>query len=618
MFYKKGFFSTLALMLTFCALTIKAQDVNSRLVKDYRVVYSDTTTYVAPTVIKIERDSIYDPHRVVTNKFGKNWFLTGFGGVHTFLGDYSGLGKFSGTLSPDWGFGVGKWFTPGVALKAEFIRSNSRGYTSAENGNYGYGDKLTNSDGVEYYKMKTSWMDFSLSAVLNLTRLINGYEGYDSKAHMNQFMVSGGLGIVHHLGYGHSYGSDNELSAHLELQYSRFFSRKKNLSLDFKIRGLFYQSNFDLEYGQGNHSARKVDANIGVSLGLTWYLGKRKGNSWSQSTTKLYERDYSERNILVVGETAAPEPTKIESGTLTFYVFYPNNYSGRNDAPLVPTSPVNAIDYLAGGIFTQNQYVNTSTVTSRLMSGLSLNGLQTVDIPTEPANRPFDLTFIPRGYEMQVNKPISLSLLPEDMINFREKAGYYYAPIFDGKHVWMYRVDNAALGQQLASVANYTETESYGLNSRDGLQLIRDNMPVSEEDELVSFADMYAALTDNTGYIAGYTDPQAVNNIKYILENGVITMIQAEGFATSQDNSVGPGAEQKGVERNTALSQNRANTVITWMKNNNEKLNFASSQIYLLNNDLSGPIINVNDSSTRGLNAKLNRFVKVRIHYMIK
>ena len=140
-------------------------------------------------------------------------------------------------------------------------------------------------------------------------------------------------------------------------------------------------------------------------------------------------------------------------------------------------------------------------------------------------------------------------------------------------------------------------------------------MQISPDDRLVTFADMYAAVNKNTGYISDYTDSKSVDYIKNVLNNGVITMIQVEGFATSQDNSNGA---EKAMERNMALSQYRASTVVEWLKNGNQKLNDAASQIYLLNENFSSPIRNINDASTRGLNAKLNRFVKVRIHYMIK
>lgn len=591
-----------AMMMT--AVSAQAQDTSPETAeRPLREVLRDTVYYDAPTSYRIQRDTLDDPMRVVTNKFKKDWFFSGAVGAHTFRGDYSKLGKFGGTVSPDYQLSVGKWFTPGVALRVGFMLSDTRGYFSP--------DLHFNTGGNSFNSFKFGWWDINAGAQLNLSRLFMGYEGYGSHKLMNQFMVYAGLGIVHHTGFRNSYGSDNELSAHAEFQYSRFLSAKKRVSVDLKVRGIFYQSNHDGEYGQADYAAHKVDCNVGAAVGLTVYLGK----GWSQSTTKIYQRDFREQRVVVIQEREAEQP-KIEYGTLTFYVFYPNNYSGRDDAPITADADVNAPDYLAGGIFTQKRYVSNGAVASRIVGHKSLNGLATENIPTQPADTDFEIDFIPRGYEMTESAPMSLSLLPEDMTSFREKAGYYYAPIFDGRNVWMYRVDNAALGQNLLSSDNYTETESFGLNAHSGLELIRENMTVDEDDTLVSYADVYAAMHENEGYISRFTDAATVEHIKRVLNDGVITMIQAEGLATSQDNYSGADAEKVRTERNTALSQNRANTVITWLKSN-ERLDNALSQIYLVSS-LNGPIRPVEASSTRGLEAKLNRCVKVRIHYMMK
>ena len=142
--------------------------------KDYREVYRDTVMSKPRTRILAQRDTLLDASRVVTNAFSKNWFVYATGGAHTFRGDYSKDGKFKGTVSPDWGIGLGKWFTPGIALKLEFIRSNSQGYTEYMNGHYGYGPVLGNYNGNDYRAMKTTWWDVSALASLNLTRLILG------------------------------------------------------------------------------------------------------------------------------------------------------------------------------------------------------------------------------------------------------------------------------------------------------------------------------------------------------------------------------------------------------------------------------------------------------------
>lgn len=567
--------------------------------KDYREVYRDSVL-VADTRDVIVVNEGQDPFEVVSNPFRQNWFVFGTVGAHTFRGDYSKDGPFMGTVSPDFGVGFGKWFMPWLALKAEFIRSASRGYTEYKTAHYGYGDWIDGNPG--YRKMKTGWWDLGGSAIINITRLYHGYEGYGVKDRMGQLMAAAGIGAVHHLGYEHSYGSDNELSAHLELQYSQFFNEKKNFSLDFKARALLYQTNFDLEYGQADHAAQHIDANLGLDVGLTFYLGKKGNNGWRRGRNTILEKEYKEtaKTIIKVKEEEKERP--VRNGTLTFFVFYPNNYSGRNDAPLVPESEVNAIDYLAGGIFTQKQYTDASMT-------------KAVDLPTERANHDFAIDYIPRGYEMRNDLPLSLSLDKADMKAFADRAGFWYAPIDDGLHIWQYRIDDATLRQQLVSEDNYMESQTFGLNAHSGLETVRRYMEVDAADELVSFADVYAALSSNEGYISRFADAETVERIRDILNRGAILLIQADGLATSQDNYSGADAERVGQERNTALADNRAGTVISWLTAD-PRMQDVRSQSFIYNN--KGDIRTVTDPSTRGLNAKLNRCVKVRIRYMIK
>ena len=567
--------------------------------KDYREVYRDSVL-VANTRDVIVVNEGQDPFEVVSNPFRQNWFVFGTAGAHTFRGDYSKDGPFMGTVSPDFGVGFGKWFMPWLALKAEFIYSDSRGYTEYKTAHYGYGDWIDGNPG--YRKMKTGWWDLGGSAIINITRLYHGYEGYGVKDRMGQLMAAAGIGAVHHLGYEHSYGSDNELSAHLELQYSQFFNEKKNVSLDLKARALLYQTNFDLEYGQADHAAQHVDANLGVDLGVTFYLGKKGNNGWRRGRNTVLEKEYKEtaKTIIKVKEEEKERP--VRNGTLTFFVFYPNNYSGRNDAPLVPDSKVNAIDYLAGGIFTQKQYTDASLT-------------KAVDLPTERADHDFAIDFIPRGYEMRNDLPLSLSLDKADMKAFADRTGFWYAPIDDGLHIWQYRIDDATLRQQLVSEDNYKESQTFGLNAHSGLETVRKYMEVDAADELVSFADVYAALSSNEGYISRFADAGTVEKIRDVLNRGAILLIQADGLATSQDNYSGADAERVGLERNTALADNRAGTVISWLTAD-PRMQDVRSQSFIYTN--KGDIRTVNDPSTQGLNAKLNRCVKVRIRYMIR
>lgn len=597
---------------------ITRENVDQQL-KDFTKIYNDSVYEKAETVSKTEKTNL-EPYRVVTNTFGKNWFVFATAGAHSFQGDYSSWGKFGGTIAPDYGVGIGKWFTPGVAVKLEFIRGDSRGYTAYMSGHYGYGEIMQRPDGTPYRKMKTRWWDISGSVIFNLTRLFLGYEGAYSPRLMNQWMFSAGIGGVHHLGYGHSYGSDNEWSGHLELQYSRFFTRSKRISLDAKVRGIFYQTNFDLEYGQADHAAKKWDCNVGIDLGFTFYLGAKRPRGWDTATSHTYTRDYSEKRVREI--YVKPVESLPEASEITFYVFYPNNYSGRNDAPTIPEATVNAIDYLTGGINTQKRYRDNYEVAEGILFRKDITRLSTEDIPTVPAWSDFsqlDSLGIPRGYEMGEG-PISLPLEEKAMTDFRLKTGYFYAPIYGDKHLWHYRIDDATLDQKLLGEANYYETDTYGLNAKYGLPVIRQNFEAPAHEYLVSLADIYAALTRDEGHIADHADAETVEQIRRILGSSVITNVFVEGLATSQDNYSGANASEVGLQRNTALSNNRASTVINWLKSF-DQFSKHDPKVYTVHTFdpeklLTPGIGRVDDPSTRGLNAKLNRCVKVHIQFM--
>lgn len=541
-----------------------------------------------------------DHYRIVTNRFWDNWFAFGEVGGHAFVGDYGSVGDFGGLLSPDFKVGVGKWFTPGIGAKIQFGMGNSKGY-SKEKTMFVVGDQLVADDGTPYWETKMKWLDFSVNAMFNLSRLICGYEGKESDRLKNQFIASVGIGALHHYGIA---AQRNEWSGHFELQYSRFFSKKKDLSLDVKAHAIVYQTNFDAITLKANGEDSKwFDSNIGLSVGLTYYFKKRHWDRCLPCGESVY-----------ITNTVLPEPNCPEYKTMVFYVFFPNNYSGRNDAPIVRGSKVDAIDYLASGVFTQKRFADTGAVASALGSGRSLASLRTEDVPTVKANRP-GTDGVSCGYEMS-STPISLSMDAASMNAFKDKTGYYYAPVYSGGKTWYYRVDSETSTQSLMSADNYKESESYGLNAHAGLGLVKQNMTLDEGDDLYSFADIYAAVEGEGGYISNFTDNATVAELKNIFENGRIQFVSAEGLATSQDNYVGEDAENVGVERNKTLAYNRARTVIQWLKNSGVFKNIGHNSFSL--NALTDPIGIVNDESTRGLNAKLNRCVKVRINYVIE
>ena len=552
-----------------------------------------------------------DQYRVVTNRFWDNWWVYGDIGMHTFRGDWSGNGKFKETLSPDFTVGVGKWFTPGFGIKAQFGMGNSRGFTEVWTP-YAVGSEdnpMLKADGTPYWKMKTKWWDINTNVVFNISRILYAWEGYDSDERFNQLFLSLGIGGVHHYDkelknkkWGEPYGGPkNEWYGNVELQYSRFFTKAKAWSLDVKLRGRFYETHFDLS----PLADRRWDYNLGVSIGATYYIKKR---GWERCTPG------DEINYFI--NVPAPVPVVQdcpEYQTFTFYVFYPNNYSGRNDAPVVAGTDVHSMDYLAGGIFTQKKFKSNSAVASRLKSGASLRSLKIENVPTEKATFTENPTGVARGYEMS-SRPLSLEMDADDMQTFEDVAGYYYAPIYEADKTWCYRIDNETRTQTLLSRDNYKETTSYGLNAHAGLSTVRENMPLEDGTTLVSFADVYAALVGDEGYISQFSDRQAVDAIRDILENGRIIHVQAEGLATSQDNYIGANAEAVGLDRNRTLSHYRAFSAIKWLRESGRFGELKQGDFSI--NVLSEPIGRVDDKSTRGLKAKLNRCARITVKYI--
>ena len=520
-----------------------------------------------------------DEYRIVTNRFWDNWFILGDFGGHAFVGDYGSVGDFSGLLSPDFNIGIGKWFTPGIGAKIQFGLSNSKGYSKEET-YFTYGDPMTASDGSLYWKSKNKWWDLNVNAMFNLSRLIKGYEGKESDRLMNQFIASVGIGALHHRDID---AQRNEWSGHVELQYSRFFNKKKSVSLDVKAHAILFQTNFDgITLKSNGEDSKWWDSNIGLSVGVTYYFKKRHWDRCIPCQTPIY-----------INNTVVPAPVVQECPeyrTLEFFVFFPNNYSGRDDAPIVADAPVNAIDYLAAGIFTQRGFKDTDVVAGRLASGASIASLATVDVPTEKAGQC-------------------------QAIDGEEKMDYYYAPIYSGGKTWYYRVDKETTTQSLLSDENYRESASYGLNAHAGLDVVKKNIKIEDHTALYSFADVYAAIEGNSGYVAQAADEAAVKELAEVLKQGRILYVQAEGLATSQDNYIGENAENIGLERNRTLAYNRARTVIKWLRGNAMFKNVSNNDFSI--NALTDPIVTVNDKSTRGLNAKLNRCVKVRIHCVI-
>ena len=267
----------LGFLLATCGLMVSAQT---------------TQPFDQQTIVKkamAEEQVINNTHQVITNFWDDNWFVFGEAGVNAYWGDYT-VGNLSSRLTPQFNIGFGKWFLPGFGAKAQFTGFRSKENKSQKNYYCKDSETYYDANGNSYWKERIKWWDFSVNMMFNLSRLIKGYEGIGSPDLMNQFIASVGIGATHHMDFTGS-GSSNHWSGHLELQYSRFFSEKKDFSLNATLRGIFYSTEFDLITEQF------FDENISLNLGFTYYF---KDRGWKRTVinTTYYVEDQTTINQL--------------------------------------------------------------------------------------------------------------------------------------------------------------------------------------------------------------------------------------------------------------------------------------------------------------------------------
>lgn len=202
-----------------------------------------------------------DRHRVVTNRFRNNWFVSAGAGAQVYFGDHDGQCNLGDRLAPNLDVAVGKWFTPGLGLRFMYSGLQVKGAT--QNGSFSDGEPVPDKGGWGYWlqKQKFNMGNFHLEALFNLNNLFCGYrEG-------RVWNISPYVG----LGWAQvwDYPKQHEVSANVGVVNSFRLCKALNLNLD--IRGMFVNDRFDGEGG-----GRYGEGMLSASLGLTYKL-KRRG-----------------------------------------------------------------------------------------------------------------------------------------------------------------------------------------------------------------------------------------------------------------------------------------------------------------------------------------------------
>lgn len=324
-------------------------------------------------------------------------------------------------------------------------------------------------------------------------------------------------------------------------------------------------------------------------------------------------------------ETDPPEP-EVHNPTITNKVlhcvlYYPNNYSGIDDAPIKQGSTVNAVYYLMNGVGAQKQ-VNLSkdavdiptTIDSKPSisggkgGGYEIGNGNGISIVSNPLSTDYevikstysDLSSNDRKAQYltdESGKEIRASYMTGNPLDDDSSLGfntYQLAKIVGNEALslsaaktstnltkspyewyrrrWYYRVDKAYENQRLTKKESYIDTNDLGLNGSSGFEKVKSNVEIAKafglntEDEntkLISFTDLFVALegTKAKNVLSGLYTADNVKLVEDIIKDSErynITSIKFEGHASYQGYS----------SSNDTLSTNRALTFKKWMMAN--------------------------------------------------
>ena len=295
-------------------------------------------------------------------------------------------------------------------------------------------------------------------------------------------------------------------------------------------------------------------------------------------------------------ETQKPEPktppepevpAPDEEIELSFYVFFPNNYSGYYDC--LSGSKVNPIAYLLCGKGAQWR-CDVNDVTKSEVLPLAFNNLSSVS----------NQAFMGNGYEMSGSRSdVSSQDSSNNFIigtspNWRYYKASKYVQYNNKK--WYYRIDGEykiasgneqyknTFDQTLRTALSYQDTNSLKLNCDVGA--VKTQFPEEKDNEnLYTLAEIAYALCNNYDSNSETEDQQLIKikagntinrddqRIKHLIEmldtreGSVYKVIELYGVGYS--NSHGSNAVKEiNVKRNDFLAEQRCKTVLSWFKDN--------------------------------------------------
>lgn len=224
-------------------------------------------------------------HKVITNTFWNNWFVSVGAGGNLYTGDHDKQQSFGKRIAPALDLAVGKWFSPeigarlvysGLKVSGATKHPNDPMYTSA----HGNGKPVDGGGSPHYLEeQRFSFYNLHADVLFNLSNLIVGY----NPQRFYNLTMAAGIGWA----AATSHPVNQRLSGNLSFINS--FRLSDALDLNIELRAMLTDDSFDGE-GGGRYDEGMYTANIGFT-----YKFKQRG--WDRSKT-VYRTNYGEINAL--------------------------------------------------------------------------------------------------------------------------------------------------------------------------------------------------------------------------------------------------------------------------------------------------------------------------------
>lgn len=309
--------------------------------------------------------------------------------------------------------------------------------------------------------------------------------------------------------------------------------------------------------------------------------------------------------------TPSPKPLVVHSvpevtGSVVFYVFYPNNYSGSYDTP---GSKVEAMAYLLNGAICQKHGKEDIPISFNTLRNIAdgVNGLGT-------------------GYEMTSNEGVSDY---KTTYSFNENEMWITGTTVS-KKLWKYRIDGDYnvkndntknyYNQQLSLNANYKDNNGSGANNNtlnSNYKLVQSSFNISDIESLYSFAEIAYVLSESDeakniieGKLVralgdGILVKERLDKLKKIFDNFTVTSVKSLGYSNSHGTNANTNLNN---ERNIILADNRAKSVASWLNKSNKFSNIKITPEY-------EPYASVNGKDISSLESKKWRSACITIEY---